>query len=447
MTSSWNPSRPINSIAAFRPPPSIPHTPSCRCHPLAFRIPHPAADTTLLGTMHRDLATFKPALTITTQLHQPASLSLRPNDRPIWVYLTPALGTTLISINRLHAKNVRWVGDITNDKGTMLLSLASLRTKFGWTRLTLQRFASIWDAIPKAAPPTPPLALRQQTLQWGPRPPAPPLPPPLPPPLRPSLLYLPHPLGRTVFVPTHGYETLHIPVHAMLVIPHHLIHQDGRLPILSYRIDRRTSLQTRQTQAGTEIAVTFWLELRKDSDIWYSPTPREARGRHRLVPIAGCAFLTDILFPTGPNASSSSPGPTHPGLNRAHRSPTAVKITVPSFSQLRGAPPTWPRPLQGASPPHESPACTACHRLADTTICLDCGEWRHTVCIPHCRAVPHHGKPTYGLHTLLLRGFAQSCCRDGSVTHQGTLDTLPLRDPYEYMLVTSHPRAANYIAY
>ncbi|RHY16228.1 hypothetical protein DYB25_009099, partial [Aphanomyces astaci] len=119
-------------------------------HPPAFRIPPPAADATLLGTILRDLAIFKPALTITALWHQPAdSLPLHPNDRPIWAYLTPALGTTLISINRLHAKKVRWVGDITNDKGTMLLSLASnLRTKFDWTSLTLQRFAPIWDAIP-----------------------------------------------------------------------------------------------------------------------------------------------------------------------------------------------------------------------------------------------------------------------------------------------------------
>ncbi|RQM28165.1 hypothetical protein B5M09_009692 [Aphanomyces astaci] len=96
-------------------------------HPPAFRIPPLAADATLLGTIPRDLAIFKPALTITTLWHQPAdSLSLRPNDHPIWAYHTPALGTTLISINRLHAKKVRWVGDITNDKGTMLLSLASM---------------------------------------------------------------------------------------------------------------------------------------------------------------------------------------------------------------------------------------------------------------------------------------------------------------------------------
>ncbi|RHZ33559.1 hypothetical protein DYB26_011847, partial [Aphanomyces astaci] len=119
-------------------------------HPPAFRIPPPAADATLLGTILRDLAIFKPALTITALWHQPAdSLPLHPNDRPIWAYLTPALGTTLISINRLHAKKVRWVGDITNDKGTILLSLASnLPTKFDWTSLTLQRFAPIWDAIP-----------------------------------------------------------------------------------------------------------------------------------------------------------------------------------------------------------------------------------------------------------------------------------------------------------
>ncbi|RLO10628.1 hypothetical protein DYB28_011948 [Aphanomyces astaci] len=44
----------------------------------------------------------------------------------------------------------------------------------------------------------------------------------------------------------------------------------GLPPTLSYRIGRRNSLKTRQSPAGTEIAVTFWHELRKDSDIWYS---------------------------------------------------------------------------------------------------------------------------------------------------------------------------------
>ncbi|RHY41074.1 hypothetical protein DYB34_013960, partial [Aphanomyces astaci] len=237
-------------------------------HPLAFRTPPPVADTTILGTMLRDLATFQPALTITTHWQQPAaSLPRRPNDRPIWAYLTPTLGTTLISINRLHTTKVRWVGDITNDKGTMLLSLESLRTKFGWSRHTLQRFAPIWDAIPTAVPPNPPPALRQQTLPWAPRPAGQSLPLPLAPPLRSPLPYLAHPLGRTFFVPTPGYETLHIPVHAMLVIPHHLTHQDEQPPTLSYRIGQRNSIQTRQSPAGTEIAVTFWHELRKGSDI------------------------------------------------------------------------------------------------------------------------------------------------------------------------------------
>ncbi|RLO03156.1 hypothetical protein DYB28_015291, partial [Aphanomyces astaci] len=49
----------------------------------------------------------------------------------------------------------------------------------------------------------------------------------------------------------------------------HLTHQDGQPPTLSYRIGQRNSIQTRQSPAGTEIAVTFWHELRKDSDICY----------------------------------------------------------------------------------------------------------------------------------------------------------------------------------
>ncbi|RHY80566.1 hypothetical protein DYB37_007634 [Aphanomyces astaci] len=67
---------------------------------------------------------------------------------------------------------------------------------------------------------------------------------------------------------------------------------------LSYRIGRRISLQTRHTPAGPEIAVTSWHELRKGSDIWYSPTSREAPSRLRLVPSAGCAILTGDLLRT-----------------------------------------------------------------------------------------------------------------------------------------------------
>ncbi|RHZ31238.1 hypothetical protein DYB31_006508 [Aphanomyces astaci] len=339
-------------------------------HPLAFRIHPPAADGTLLGTMLRDLATFQPALSITTQWHQPAaSRPLRPNDRPIWAHLTPALSTTLISINKLHAKKVRWVGDITNDKGTMLLSLPSLRTKFGWTNPTLQRFAPIWDAIPKAEPPAP--------LQN---------------PYRTSLPYLTHPLGRTYFVPTQGYETLHIPVHAMLVILHHLTHPDNRPPTLSYRIARRTSLQTRQTQEGTEIAVTFWHELRKDSDICLLPQ------RLKFIP------WTDTAW-TNPRTHI-----THKGENNR----TIIASTTGQTTHL------VPNATGHQPPPQATPACTACHRLADTNICRDCGGWHHPACIPHCRVVPHHSTPTYGLHTLPRRDVRTHVVGDGSVTHQGT---------------------------
>ncbi|RLO10828.1 hypothetical protein DYB28_002537 [Aphanomyces astaci] len=200
-------------------------------HPPAFRIPPLAADATLLGTILRDLAIFKPALTITTLWHQPAdSLSLRPNDHPIWAYHTPALGTTLISINRLHAKKVRWVGDITNDKGTMLLSLASnLRTEFGWTSLTLQRFAPIWHAIPKTEPPTP--TGTPATNITVPPPPCHPTPAS---PTTNSTSYIPTvphtPTWPHLFCPHPGLRNPTLTVHTMLVIPHHLTQTDDRPP-------------------------------------------------------------------------------------------------------------------------------------------------------------------------------------------------------------------------
>ncbi|RHY84389.1 hypothetical protein DYB35_007712 [Aphanomyces astaci] len=390
-------------------------------HPLAFRIPPPVSDTTFLGTLLRDLAAFQPALTIATQWHQPpASRPHRPNDRPIWAYLTPALGTTLISLNRSHNVKVRWVGDITNEKGTMLLSLSSLRTKFGWSRATLQRFAPIWDAIPIATPTDPTPTLRQLTLPWGSPPANRPLPTP-PSQLRSHLPYLDQPLGRTFFTPSRGFDAIHIPLHAMLVIPHHLHHQDGRPATLSYRIGRRTSLQTRHAPTGPEIAVTFWHEIRHGSDIWYSPMPREARGRLRLVPMTGCAIVTGDLIRTS-RAQRHKFIPwndttwTHPRTHHTHRGSNHRSLIASTAAHSEDQ----AQPSLTQSPPHATPACTACHRFADTTACIDCGQWHHPACIPHCRIVPHHSAPTYGLHTLPLRASRTYSVGDGSVTNQGT---------------------------
>ncbi|RHZ23584.1 hypothetical protein DYB26_007256, partial [Aphanomyces astaci] len=200
---------------------------------------------------------------------------------------------------------------------------SAFRTKFGWSRATLQRFAPIWDAIPMATPTDPTPTLRQLTLPWGSPPANRPLPTP-PSQLRSHLPYLAQPLGRTFFTPSRGFDAIHISLHAMLVVPHHLHHQDGRPATLSYRIGRRTSLQTRHAPTGPEIAVTFWHEIRQGSDIWYSPMPREARGRLRLVPMTGCAILTGDLIRTS-RAQRHKFIPwndttwTHPRTHHTHR--------------------------------------------------------------------------------------------------------------------------------
>ncbi|RHY95409.1 hypothetical protein DYB26_006402 [Aphanomyces astaci] len=392
-------------------------------HPLAFRIPPPASDTTFIGTLLRDLAAFNPALIITTQWHQPpASRPQRPNDRPIWAHLTPAFSTTLISINRSHTNKVRWVGDITNEKGTMLLSLPSLCTKYGWNRATLQRFTPIWDAIPTVTPHNPPPILRQQTIQWGSQHSGQPLPlPPLPTLPQPHLPYLEQPLGRTFFTPSRGFEAIHVPLRAMLVIPHHLTHRNGRPDTLSYRIGRRTSLQTPHTPAGPEIAVTFWHELRKGTDIWYSPTPREARSRLRLVPIAGCAILTgDLLRTSSTQRHKFIPWTettwTHPGTHHTHRG-NNNRALIASTAMHRADQAQLPHAHH--TPPHATPACSACYRIADTTVCMDCGQWHHPACIPHCQVVLRHSTPTYGIHTFPLRAARTHSVGDGSVTNQG----------------------------
>ncbi|ETV83940.1 hypothetical protein H257_04519 [Aphanomyces astaci] len=133
-----------------------------------------------------------------------------------------------------------------------------------------------------------------------------------------------------------------------------------RPPILSYRIGCRTSLQNRQTQAGIDIAVTFWPELCKDSDMWYSQTPREARGRHRLVPIAGCAALTGCLLPTSraqrlkflPWIDSSWTNPRTRTIHRSDNNRTLIASTAAATTDPAQTPPAH------QPPPHVMPAFT-----------------------------------------------------------------------------------------
>ncbi|ETV85624.1 hypothetical protein H257_02243 [Aphanomyces astaci] len=330
--------------------------------------------------MLRDLATFQPALTITTHWQQPAaSLPRRPNDRPIWAYLTPTLGTTLISINRLHTTKVRWVGDITNDKGTMLLSLESLRTKFGWSRHTLQRFAPIWDAIPTAVPPNPPPALRQQTLPWAPRSAGQPLPLPLAPPLRSPY----HTLPTLLAAPS----LMNNPPPAATASGSAIVSKPGNHP----RAQRLPS------PSGTNSAKAQTSDTPQHRVKRAAATDCRAQ-RHKFIP------WTDTSW------TDARTHITHSGENNR-----SLIVSTAGGTTHRTQRPTGHQPAQQATP-----ACTACHRLADTTLCPDCGQWHHSACIPHCQVVPHHTTPTYGLHTLPLRAARAYAVGDGSVTHQGT---------------------------
>ncbi|ETV66697.1 hypothetical protein H257_16907 [Aphanomyces astaci] len=202
----------------------------------------------------------------------------------------------------------------------------------------------------------------------------------------------------------------------MLVVPHHLTHQDGRPDTFSYRIGRRTSLQTRHTPAGPEIAVTFWHELRRGTDIWYSPTPREARSRLRLVPIAGCAILTgDLLRTSSTQRHKFIPWTdttwTIPGTHHTHRgnnNRALIASTAMHRTDQAQLPPAH------HTPPHATPACSACHRIADTTVCMDCGQWHHPACMPYCQVVltplhpyvrPPHPPPSCRTDGTTLTGY------------------------------------------
>ncbi|ETV67405.1 hypothetical protein H257_16383 [Aphanomyces astaci] len=107
--------------------------------------------------------------------------------------------------------------------------------------------------------------------------------------------------------------------------------------------------------------------------------------------------------------------PTHPGTHYTHRGNNnrALIASTVVHSADRAQLPHAHQP-----PPHATSACYACHRIADTTVCMDCGQWHHPACIPHCQVVLRHSTPTYGLHTIPLLAARTHSVGDGSVTNQ-----------------------------
>ncbi|CAK4122542.1 unnamed protein product [Aphanomyces euteiches] len=108
-------------------------------NPLLSPIPPPSSDTSFLGTTIRIAAASAHKYTIHATWHSPPEcLSTRPCNRSIWTHLSPALGTTLMKINKASKLKVRWLGDITNERGTqLLLALETLQLRFGWTAAQL----------------------------------------------------------------------------------------------------------------------------------------------------------------------------------------------------------------------------------------------------------------------------------------------------------------------
>ncbi|RHZ01063.1 hypothetical protein DYB35_013071 [Aphanomyces astaci] len=86
--------------------------------------------------------------------------------------------------------------------------------------------------------------------------------------------------------------------------------------------------------------------------MWYSQTPREARGRHRLVPIAGCAALTACLLPTSraqrlkflPWTDSSWTNPRTRAIHRSDNNRTLIASTAAATTDPAQTPPAHQPP-------------------------------------------------------------------------------------------------------
>ncbi|CAK4423226.1 unnamed protein product [Aphanomyces euteiches] len=393
-------------------------------HPLASPIPPPTTDQSFLGTTLRIAAAMTHHYTIHATWKSPSQcISTRPFDQSIWQHLTPHLSTKLLQINKAARLKVRWLGDITNERGNQLLSLDTLRLRFGWTAQQLATFEPIWSEIPLAPQPSR-YTLRQSTIPWinGP-PPQDDLPPAT---SRQRLNPLPlllNPLGRARSIQAQGIHTIHIPLGALLIIPI-LLTSPGQPDVLSYQIGRRDSLQTRIAPTGTEMAVTYWYEQRKGSGIWYAPSKRELRRSTRLTQLSRCFPAAGNPIPT------STPGRakflvwtdtvwTDMSTRRTYTGENDRSCIAATWDQDRTYEATY---HATGRPPDLSHRCTGCLRHLATGPCTNCQQYHHPECL-RCAVQP--ATPPEATRQPFPCGTHQSdpilqAVGDGSVLRAGT---------------------------
>ncbi|KAH9097081.1 hypothetical protein Ae201684P_011810 [Aphanomyces euteiches] len=393
-------------------------------HPLASPIPPPTTDQSFLGTTLRIAAAMTHHYTIHATWKSPSQcISTRPFDQSIWQHLTPHLSTKLLQINKAARLKVRWLGDITNERGNQLLSLDTLRLRFGWTAQQLATFEPIWSEIPLAPQPSR-YTLRQSTIPWinGP-PPQDDLPPAT---SRQRLNPLPlllNPLGRARSIQAQGIHTIHIPLGALLIIPI-LLTSPGQPDVLSYQIGRRDSLQTRIAPTGTEMAVTYWYEQRKGSGIWYAPSKRELCRSTRLTQLSRCFPAAGNPIPT------STPGRakflvwtdtvwTDMSTRRTYTGENDRSCIAATWDQDRTYEATY---HATGRPPDLSHRCTECLRHLATGPCTNCQQYHHPECL-RCAVQP--ATPPEATRQPFPCGTHQSdpilqAVGDGSVLRAGT---------------------------
>ncbi|CAK4765458.1 unnamed protein product [Aphanomyces euteiches] len=172
------------------------------------------------------------------------------------------------------------------------------------------------------------------------------------------------------------------------------------------------------------MAVTYWYEQRKGSEIWYAPSKRELRRSTRLTPLSRC-------FPAAGNPiSTSTPGRakflvwtdtvwTDMRTRRTYTGENDRSCIAATWDQDRTYEATY---HATGRPPDLSHRCTGCLRHLATGPCTNCQQYHHPECL-RCAVQP--ATPPEATRQPFPCGTHQSdpilqAVGDGSVLRAGT---------------------------
>ena len=349
--------------------------------PLESPIEPPANDKTWIASVVRAAANQIPKVSVVTIWNNPKEAqSSRSRDTPIWTILNAEESKTLMTLNKNQKYKIRYVGDVANIDGNIILPKESLMQRFRWNQKTYQQYRPILERI--------------EVINGK----------------------LTVPVGRSRIDTTWAAQVPYA-VNSLLLQARVTYTEDGELTQddPKYIVVQRISERTETDEHGTQIEVIHWTKKYRDKPAWYAP-PRK---NDRAMVYTGNLLALDVdtvNYKSGRRIGQRAIIWTNDGgRNDPAMIDTVFQATKERFCNARDT----------GQASDVDVRCTGCKRMRETSFCTKCQLYHHAECVNDNCMTEDVSKweiiRTSAARLFLSDGIArQSTAGDGSVLHGGT---------------------------